>query len=140
MTPEHLNVKEIKGVFRSFSLNHYDVPILVHEFVSTVLSIWLAGRILDRRRFANLGLHLNINWSINFGFGLFLGGFLISLVFLIELIAGWVTATGVFVTDNVNTPFAIGILYPLVTMVLVGIQEELTMRVYQGEEEKMYYM
>jgi len=131
ITLEQLNVKEIKGVFRDFSLKHYDVPILVHEFVSIVLAIWLAGRILDKRQFANFGLHLNRNWWIDFGFGLFLGGFLISLVFLIELVAGWITITGVFVAEKPTTPFAISILYPLVTLVLVGIQEELTSRGYQ---------
>jgi membrane protease YdiL (CAAX protease family) len=131
LTPEQMNYDAITALFLKFSENHYDVPLLAQEFVSTLVSVWLAGRLLDRRRFADFGLRLNKNWWIDFGFGLFLGGFLITLVFLIQLVAGWITVTGVFVTDNPANPFIFAILYPAVTMLLVGIQEELIFRGYQ---------
>jgi hypothetical protein len=43
ITLAQLDIKALKGAFRSFSRNHYDVPILAHEFVSTLVGVWLVG-------------------------------------------------------------------------------------------------
>lgn len=99
--------------------------------VAVLLSVWLAGRFLDRRRFADFGLHFGRNWWIDFGFGLLLGGLLMLAVFLVELAAGWVTVKGTLVTDNPNVPFAAAILPPLLLFLAVGFYEELFSRGYQ---------
>jgi hypothetical protein len=99
--------------------------------VAVLLSVWLAGRFLDRRRFTDFGFHFDRNWWIDFGFGLLLGGFLMLVVFLIELATGWVTVKGTLVTDNPNVPFAAAILPPLLLFLAVGFYEELFSRGYQ---------
>ena len=99
--------------------------------VAFVGAIWLAGRLLDRRRFAGFGFHFNKDWWSDLGFGLFLGAFLMVIIFLIERTAGWVTVTGTFVTQNPNGVFAAAILLPVVQFVYVGIYEELFSRGYQ---------
>jgi uncharacterized protein len=43
----------------------------VITLIAFVLSIWIAGRVLDRRPFSDFGLRLNRDWWIDFGFGSF---------------------------------------------------------------------
>lgn len=95
------------------------------------LTTWFFGRFLDKRRFVDFGFHFNRDWWIDFGFGLFLGAFSLTLIFLIEWAAGWVTITGAFVTLNPSIPFPLAILFPLLLFVIVGIEEELFSRGYQ---------
>ena len=99
--------------------------------IALLLSVWLAGRILDRRPFAGFGFHLGKDWWIDLGFGLSLGAFLMLLIFLIELLAGWVTVTGTLVTSNPDAPFILVILGPLLVFLAVGIYEETFSRGYQ---------
>ncbi|MHC4609910.1 MAG: lysostaphin resistance A-like protein [Planctomycetota bacterium] len=103
---------------------------IVIESVATLLAIWLGGRLLDRRRFAEFGFHFNKDWMIDFGFGLFLGGFLITVIFLTELAAGWVTVTGTMVKQNPSDYFAVAIVASTVTFLIVSAEEELMCRGY----------
>jgi uncharacterized protein len=98
----------------------------------TLLSVWLAGRWLDHRPFADFGLHNKRGWWLDFGFGLVLGAVLMALIFLVELAAGWVTITETWATTR-SAPgsFWLEILYGLVVFICVGIQEELQSRGYQ---------
>jgi membrane protease YdiL (CAAX protease family) len=131
ITLAQFDYETIKELFKSFSATIYDFPMIAAWFLTILLTVWLAGRFLDRRCFANFGFHFSKNWWIDFGFGLFLGAFLITIVFLIQFIAGWVTITGTFVTKKLDDPFALAILYPFVILMMVAIQEELTSRGYQ---------
>jgi membrane protease YdiL (CAAX protease family) len=100
-------------------------------FLAILISVWLAGRLLDRRSFADFGLHMNRNWWTDFGFGLLLGACLMLLIFVIELVAGWVTVEGILVTRNPDVPFLLAVLLPLLTFAAVGFYEELFSRGYQ---------
>lgn len=100
-------------------------------FVPIVLSVWLTGRFADRRPFVDFGLHLDRNWWTDFGFGLFLGAFLMLLIFLIQLVTGWVKINGALVTHNPDSVFIIAIFPPLFQFILVGFHEELYSRGYQ---------
>lgn len=62
------------------------VPLL-----ATIGALWIAGRILDRRTLGDFGLHINRSWLIDLGFGLVLGALLMSIVFGVELLLGWIT-------------------------------------------------
>lgn len=99
--------------------------------LSMTLSVWLAGRLFDRRAFVDFGFHLDRDWWIDLGFGLGLGALLMLIVFVIELAAGWITITGFLVTRTSDTGFLPAILVPAVTFIAVGFYEELFSRGYQ---------
>ena len=104
---------------------------VVLVFLPSIGSVWLAGRLLDRRPFADFGFHLSRGWWLDFGFGLVLAALLMTLAFLIQLAAGWVAVVGTFETDAPGQPFLVAILAPIVLFIMVGIQEELLIRGYQ---------
>ncbi len=99
--------------------------------LAMTLSIWLAGRFIDRRRFSGFGFHLDRNWWLDFSFGLALGAVLMLLTFLIQLAAGWVVVTGTLVVGEPGAGFLPAILVPLAIFLAVGFYEELFSRGYQ---------
>lgn len=99
--------------------------------VPAVVSVWLAGRFFDRRPFSGFGLRLNRIWWLDFCFGLALGALLMTGVFFVELVAGWVTVTGTFEVLGSGDSFSQAILVPLLAFVCVGFYEELVSRGYQ---------
>lgn len=113
-----------------------EMPLLFAFYSLTMLialfgSVWLVGRFLDRRRFADFGLHLDRDWWADFAFGLTLGGVLMAGIFLAELALGWVTVQGTFVTRDAETSFLAALLPPLLSFLAVGFYEELFSRGYQ---------
>lgn len=102
----------------------------IGTLVAITGSVWLGGRFLDRRWFANFGLHVNRDWWIDLGFGLVLGAALMSIIFIVELAAGWVTVTGTFQTPSASLPFGAAVLLQLVLFLCVGFYEELLSRGY----------
>jgi len=114
-------------------MNHPLVRLILQIVIllTTLSTVWLVGRILDRRRFVDFGFHLSRRWWMDLGFGLFLGGFLMSVVFLVELAAGWVSVAGFLVTSPPGGIFPLAILMPLGLFLCVGISEEVFSRGYQ---------
>jgi CAAX protease family protein len=100
------------------------------SFVAVVVSVWLAGRFLDRRPFLGFGLRLDKDWWLDFGFGLLLGALLMTGIFLVELTSGWVTVVGTFEAVGGGSFFPV-ILAPLAAFLCVGFAEELFSRGYQ---------
>lgn len=94
------------------------------------ITVWLAGRYLDRRSLAGFGLHLDGEWWGDFSFGLLLGALLMTLVFLVERAAGWVRVTDYFVTPKGGLIFIPGIMLVLIGYLAVGIGEEMWSRGY----------
>jgi len=109
------------------------LPLLsgVASLLAVVLSVWLAGRLLDRRPFPAFGFHLGAGWWLNLFFGMVLGALLMTVVFFVELGLGWIRITGAFETDGTEAPFAVSMLFPAATFVCVGIYEETLFRGYQ---------
>jgi len=109
------------------------LPLLsgVASLLAVVLSVWLAGRLLDRRPFPAFGFHLGAGWWLDLFFGMVLGALLMTVVFFVELGLGWITITGAFETDGTEAPFAVSMLFPAATFVCVGIYEETLFRGYQ---------
>jgi membrane protease YdiL (CAAX protease family) len=97
----------------------------------TLLSVWLAGRFMDRRRFMDFGLHFSRSWWLDFGVGLALGAAQMSGVVLIGLLAGWMTVADTFVLTVEGLSFPVAILLWLISFIGVGIYEELFSRGYQ---------
>ncbi len=96
--------------------------------LAILLAIFLAGLSFDRRRFKRFGFHLNRRWWDNLAFGFVLGALLMSLVFLIEWAAGWVSITGFLSPDPVIFWQEIGV--ALLLYACVALQEELVARGY----------
>lgn len=86
---------------------------------------------IDRRPLRTIGLHLDHAWWSDLGFGLALGALLMTLIFLVEWLLGWVSIVTLFYGGFSNQPLAITIWQPLVLFIVVGINEELLSRGYQ---------
>jgi hypothetical protein len=95
-----------------------------------LISVWLAGRFLDLRSFADFGFHFKKDWWIDFGFGAGLGILLMGSIFLIELAAGWVTISHTFHTANPGQLFISPFFVFLILFMCVGFSEELFYRGY----------
>jgi membrane protease YdiL (CAAX protease family) len=100
---------------------------VVAALVCTVLSVWVGGRFLDRRRFAEFGFRLTAGWWLDLFFGFALGGALMGGIFAVELAVGWANVTGTL-EGGWNSPFMV--LGPLAVFVGVGVWEELFYRGY----------
>ncbi len=135
MTQEGISPDQLSdpGVVQQFIMEN-PLPMTLSSIglgLALTVSIWLSGRFLDRRPFADFGFHLDRDWWIDFAFGLVLGAVLMLLIFLVELAAGWVTVTGTLVTRQPQAGFLSAILLPLVIFLAVGFYEELFSRGYQ---------
>jgi uncharacterized protein len=95
--------------------------------VCTVLSVWVTGRLLDRRRFAEFGFRLTRGWWVDLFFGFVLGGALMGSVFAVEQAAGWATVSGTF-EGGWGSPFLV--LGPIAVFMGAGVWEELFYRGY----------
>ena len=105
-----------------------DALTRIASFIGIVLSVAIAGWLLDRRPLFDFGFRFTRRWWKDFAFGLALGAVLMLGIFSAELALGWTTITGTFYsTDN----FPISILVYLGAFIGVGIQEELFSRGYQ---------
>ena len=98
--------------------------------VGMVLSVFLAGRILDRRTFKSFGFSMNKKWWGDLAFGLGLGAILMVIIFLMEWLLGYVTITDTFAISNPKYSFLPLILSQVVLFIAVGIQEEVLSRGY----------
>jgi uncharacterized protein len=98
---------------------------------AAVLTVWLAGRFLDRRPFSDFGFHLGAGWWLDLLFGMVLGALLMTTVFVVELGLGWVRVTGAFETYGTNAPFAVCMLLPIAAFLCIGFYEETLSRGYQ---------
>jgi len=116
------------GIIASYQIEPYENII---DASGIIISVWLAARILDKRSFINVGLQISKDWWIDFRFGLFLGGLLITLIFVVEFSFGWVIVTGTFVSEGTNTLFALGMIHSIVLFLALAFAEELFFRGYQ---------
>ena len=93
-----------------------------------ILTVWLAGRFLDRRPFSAFGFHLGAGWWLDLFFGMVLGAAHDGR--LPHRAGAWVEVTGSFEAQG-GAPFVISMLIPVVAFLCVGISEETVFRGYQ---------
>jgi uncharacterized protein len=93
-----------------------------------LVSVWLAGRWLDKRRFKSFGFHFSRLWWMDLIFGLVLGAVLMLGIFLVQLWAGWVEVSETAAAPAGGFGAALGA--ALILYIGVGIQEELLSRGY----------
>lgn len=105
--------------------------VTLGSVTATILSIVIASILLDRRSIKEYGFHITRRgWWADLGFGLFLGAFLMLLIFSVEWLTGLITIKGVFKTDNNNLGFAREAVQSLFIFIGVGIYEEMIFRGY----------
>ncbi|GAB4565696.1 MAG: hypothetical protein Kow0047_16480 [Anaerolineae bacterium] len=119
----------LPGPESAADLTQAAVPMMFMTLVATWFSTWVAGRIIDRRPFADYGFALDRIWWRDVVFGLVLGAFLMTLIFLAEWAAGWIRIVGTFHTPE-GTSFFSSMAQPVIVFLCVGIYEELLSRGY----------
>ncbi|WP_435067811.1 CPBP family intramembrane glutamic endopeptidase [Haloplanus sp. C73] len=95
--------------------------------VTVSLAVAVTGRYIDRRRLRDFGLRIGRDWLLDYGFGLALGAGLMTLVFVVELAAGWIRITG---TVQPRDGFLVRFAGLVVVFLAVGFYEELLLRGY----------
>lgn len=100
---------------------------IVVSAVTVSLAVAITGRYVDRRHLRDFGLRIDRDWWLDYGFGLALGAGLMTLVFGVELAAGWIRITG---TLQPRGSFLVRFAGLVVVFVAVGFYEELLLRGY----------
>lgn len=91
---------------------------------------WGVGRFLDKRGFADFGFHFDRIWWLDLGFGLFLGAFLMTGIFLSMKWAGWILVTG-HASAASGLPLSLAFLLQVLMFTVIAINEETAFRAYQ---------
>ena len=110
--------------------NIFSPLISLLALTSMLVSVWFAGKFLDKRPFTDFGFHLDRTWWLDLFFGLFLGALLISLVFIIEIALGWIAITGSVPVSTKQVSFTSELVNSIIVFIAVGIQEETFSRGY----------
>ncbi len=106
------------------------VIIPLATFLGVLLTTFLIGKWVDRRKFKQFGIVFTPTWWGDLAFGLLLGAFLMTVIFLIGLLTGAVQITGYFEPYLQDANFLSGFIQALILFIFVGIYEELLSRGY----------
>jgi hypothetical protein len=106
------------------------LPMMFAILAVVTLSVVIAVRLLDRRSVRQLGIVPGPGFWVDFAFGLGLGGLAMTVIFGVELLAGWVLVVDVARTRPPEASVAVEVLGMTALFVVVGFQEELSSRGY----------
>ncbi len=104
------------------------VGILMSGLV--LLSLFVAGRWLDHRKFDDFGFRVNASWWKQYALGIALASQLMTLIFAAEFLAGWVDVIGYGHLSDPTLPWALAFIYPIIKALCVGVYEEAVHRGY----------
>lgn len=88
----------------------------------------LAWRRLERRRSADYGLDMSRRWLLSFCGGLALGAVLITLMFSIQYLLGWVRVEEGWRTEVLGVPLGLGLVLVAIKALIVASWEEIVFR------------
>ncbi|MDX1671029.1 MAG: type II CAAX endopeptidase family protein [Balneolaceae bacterium] len=121
-------------VILSFELLPFEPPQYLRQssiFIGGVASVWLTAVFVDKRRFLSLGIRPDaVNWK-DFAAGNLIAATSMGIIFVVEWSAGWIEITGFGWQRSLQWPFVVISLGYLMSMTLVGFNEELVFRGYQ---------
>jgi len=100
------------------------------RIIASLFSVWLVGRLLDKRKMKDFGFHFNKDWWIDLAFGLGLGVILMTTIFLVELSAGWIVIKEFAFVGPEDKSFIPSITVFFIVLVFAGTNEELNYRAY----------
>lgn len=95
-----------------------------------VIAILFSGLLIDRRRIKTFGFHLKKTWWTDLLFGFSLGAILMSMIFFIELIFGWVSIGNTIHFNSASSGFTGSFLVFVFYFACLGIFEEYLSRGY----------
>jgi uncharacterized protein len=124
-TQGFFNSSSAEMILSRFLNSDFNVINALMTLVTIFIGVWLGGKWLDHRKWADFGFHLSTTWFTQLSFGLALGAILMTGIFLIELAAGWVSVTGLIGGSSWKELFKALAIY-----LSVGIYEELYFRGY----------
>jgi membrane protease YdiL (CAAX protease family) len=99
-------------------------------FAGILIALWFASRFIDKRPMSEFGFHFSGKWWMDLGAGLFIGVFLLAVVFGLELTFGWVSILQVGYSSLALVPFWLGLVMYFIFYVVVGLFEESLIRGY----------
>jgi len=109
---------------------------LILEFGSILTATWVARRYFDRRSFRSLGFRVTKQAWKDLGVGFLLPGLLMGLIFVVELLLGWIVLDGWVWQVASPGDSLIGIVSGLAAFILVGFSEEILSRGYHLQNLK----
>jgi membrane protease YdiL (CAAX protease family) len=131
----------VKGEWPAFLAAGQPLKLLSNRWVGNViapgvmclaslLSTFVIGKWVDRRKFRDFGFHFSKTWWGDFGFGLALGAVLMTGIFLLGVLTGTLRVVSYFESNLGDISFSVGMLQYLILFVMVGIYEEVLFRGY----------
>jgi membrane protease YdiL (CAAX protease family) len=109
------------------------LSLLIYQsvsFLAITTSIYLARRYIDRRSFSSLGLVVNRQALRDVLVGVAIAGVMMGIIFAVEWSVGWLSFGGFAWQVQSPLEFLGGMLVMLITLIIVGWQEELLLRGY----------
>ncbi len=101
----------------------------VISLVAAIAVLWLSARFVDKRPLTEYGLQIATwNWWRDLIFGAGLGALLMTMIFLVEQLLGWVQIVDVMTAGE--RPFWGAMGLSVLTFLCIGIYEELIFRGY----------
>lgn len=122
-----MDLEALQNTLGGFAGN---VMNIVVEVIVITAATWIARRFLDRRSFTSLGLQLNRSAFTDILFGILLGGLLMGLIFIVELLIGWLDFEQFAWTAAPMSTVIIQVVLWFLFWIGVGYAEELLSRGY----------
>jgi len=110
--------------------NFYLVIGVVTSLVSITLSIFISRKLLDHRKFLSLGLEFNSHIFKDLLVGTLIPGFMMGLIFSLELYFGWISIQGFVWSSLPIKEIIFGLASSFLLYSAVAWQEELLSRGY----------
>ena len=122
----------ILGAVRFLLFDHllYSVRYISIGLIA-FFSVWICARFVDLRSLADFGLQKNYLWWKELAYGFFMGGVMMTAIYIFYRMMGWVEITGYGWEREHFTSYAFALFGYFVAMSSVGFYEELIFRGYQ---------
>jgi len=108
----------------------HGVHFVLYFFVVVGVT-FLAAHTIDKRSARQVGMQLDRAWWIELFVGVALGAILMSMIFVLVWLLGWIEVSTIFaVLAPDNIPFGVALAGALIVFIVIGVTEELMFRGY----------
>lgn len=99
-------------------------------FISVFFSLYFIIKYIDKSTFSKYGLKLNSNWYREFGYGILIALFQLTLFFIAMYYSGNLEVLDTFVTSSSNHTFIQGVFAEIIRNLTGSISEEIIFRAF----------